>query len=505
MKRFLPVIVIISVIALYASYLTPRLKFGGDAVDYVRLADSLAHGEGYRVDGQFNSKWPPVTPLLHSLVIRTMGFSVAGFKFASMLCALTGLWLSYLLLKRHYDARLAFGAVLLAAVSFPMIYWLVDISSEAPYFLFSITGLLLSEEALKRQRWPWVVGAGLAFGLAILSRTIGLALVIGLGLALIPKLVRGFRSDSLRLSLVAVIAVVIAGTWFVYSRIQSGQSSVSAYGSYAFRGDIYNPESKSDLRTWFWRAKENAIGYTFIFGVPDSSLRLKNTVRLTPRGMASALIVTLALAGWAWHLRKGPQIAEWYLICYGGVLLIVAWYDIRYLVPILPFVFYYMLFALDRSFQWGANRVNRPTWGNPATTVAAILLILANSAVSIASPQAQRLRAKEYSGVAKDIYDSAMWIQSHHPHATIVARNPGMVWFWTKMRVLSFPWYATPEQVLLFIENNQVDFVILDADEYSGVTGKYLKPALESHPDRFEQVAAFGTTRVLRVRPRPSP
>lgn len=496
-KRILLLLSVTGIVALYASFLTPRMKFGGDAVDYVRLAYSLAHGEGYRVDGHFNSKWPPVTPLLHSVVIRVAGVNVTGFKFASMMTALIALWLSYLLLKRHYDERLAPYAVLLAAVSFPVIYWVVDVSSEAPYFLFSIAGLLLAEEALKRQRWLAAIGAGLAFGLAVLSRTVGLALIIGLGLSLLTHWIRGRRSEATKLLLAVSVAVVLVGAWFAYSRIQSGKTSVSTYRSYAFRGDIYNPNAQPNP---LHRALENAVGYTFIFAVPDASIRSKQAARLTPLGLVSATIMLLALAGWLWQLWKCPRIAEWYLLVYWAALLAVAWYDIRYLVPIMPLLLFYFAFAVDGILRWVAEKLSRPAWAPIATATVLGVMIAGNATLSAVGPQAKRLRAPEYSGAAKEIHDAARWIKQNRPDAVVLSRQANMVWFWTQLKTTGIPLIGDPAAMWQHIREKQVTVIISEPDEFSGVTGKYLLPALQAHPDELQAIATFGRTVVYDVK-----
>jgi hypothetical protein len=148
-----------------------------------------------------------------------------------------------------------------------------------------------------------------------------------------------------------------------------------------------------------------------------------------------------------------------------------------------------------------AEKLSRPAWAPIATATVLGVMIAGNATLSAVGPQAKRLRAPEYSGVAREQFDAAMWIQTHHPKAVIVARNSGMIWFWTHMKVLNFPWFDTPENVWRYLMEQNVDFVILDSDEFSGVTGKYLKPALDAHLDRIEEVARFGATRVLQIHP----
>ena len=88
MKRLIPFLVVLGVVALYASFVNPKLKFAGDAVDYYRLGQSIVAGQGYTIDGKFVSKWPPVTPLLLAVglgvgqagSLRRLAFGFAGWN-----------------------------------------------------------------------------------------------------------------------------------------------------------------------------------------------------------------------------------------------------------------------------------------------------------------------------------------------------------------------------------------------------------------------------------------
>jgi hypothetical protein len=51
------------------------------------------------------------------------------------------------------------------------------------------------------------------------------------------------------------------------------------------------------------------------------------------------------------------------------------------------------------------------------------------------------------------------------------------------------------------LQEKQVTMVIADPDEFSGVTGKFLEPALNRHPTQVELLKTFGRTRVFRIRP----
>ena len=69
-----------------------------------------------------------------------------------------------------------------------------------------------------------------------------------------------------------------------------------------------------------------------------------------------------------------------------------------------------------------------------------------------------------------------------------------------------FPW-ASPDRLLQFLDENRITFVVLDDEAQSGagylaaLTPRFLLPALQAHPERFQSVTQAGSARVLRVMP----
>lgn len=499
-KKLLPLIIGVALLALYASFINGRLKFGGDAVDFLRIADSLRHGQGYTIDGRFQSLWPPVTPCLLAIA-GAFGAGVWVFKLVNGLLAGVALVLSYIMFIRFYDRRLAGWAVVLAAVSFPFIYWTVDVSTEAPYCFVITVAMLLGQLALTEKRTlPMALVAGAFIGLSVLTRTVGVALVAGFGLFALAQ----FRQQK-KLVLAPAIAgllaaILVAGSWFAYTKSQAGSTAIGGYSKFAFRSNIDEKESTPTSLTE--RAKKiagNIQGYLLIFSAPDSSLRVRSQMRLSPQALVSAVIMLLAVAGFVAHLFRQPRLPEWHLFCYGGILAVYTWYDVRYLVPVFPFLFYYVAYSISKLVEWLLPRLRMANIVGPVAATAMALLISMNLAFSVASPQARRLRGREYSGAAKELYDAAMWVKQNRPQAVVMSRQSNMVWFWTQMRSHSIPLYDEPEKIWQFIRDQHITSIIVDPDEFSGLTTKYLQPVLKLHADQLATVATFGRTTVCDV------
>lgn len=486
---------VVAVLALYASFVNNKMKFGSDAIDYYRLAESISTGHGYTIGGHFVSKWPPVTPVMAALGMSLFRADLVGIKVLFSALALGGLFMAWLLLRQREEKELGAWGIGLSAVSFPFIYWVVDLSSEAPYIFCTMAAIYLGQRALDGEKKPYVaILAGVCIGLSFLTRTIGAASLLGFMLAASFLLVRERQMNVVKPVIVVLIPVLLlVGGWTLYSKQQGGESSVKTYGSYAFRPDIYDPTGKSSIGNTLNQIVKNAQGYAFIFSIPDASLRMEKVNRFTAKGMISLAIMLLAVIGFVGNLVKRPQFAEFYLLVYGGVLLVVNWYDIRYVVPVMPLLFYYV--------GWTIKRMTKPVVVNAVLA----LLVLASVGVSIASPPAKRLRSPEYQGFAKDFHDASIWIRNNAQKNDIVMSSAAtMAWFWTRMDVKGIPLIKDPETMWQHIQANKTSMVIYYPNEFSGVDDKYLKPALVAHDAEIEKVKQFGKVIVYRLSSSPS-
>ena len=485
---------LVALVAFYAWSLNGRLKFGGDAVDYLRLAESLCHGTGYTIGGEFNNKWPPVTPALLAVMMLVAGSGLYLLKAGLALCAVAGLVLAWRALARPGATVEASWGVALAAVCFPFVYWMLDIASEPPFLLAVALALLLVERLGDESPVPWwfPVAAGLSLAAVVLTRTAGLAIfpavVLHLSLRWRAATARGVIG---RRGVVCLgVGLALTAAWYGYSRYRAGGSTLGVYGR-TVQTDIYEPGRVRPLPVVLReRFVRNVTGYALIFATPDASARSQTSRPLGRRAWASLAVTGLMLVGIIRQLARGPRgVIEWFILCYLGLLSFHAWYDIRYLVPVLPFLFYY----LARAVCWLSGRL--PGWVAHAALAA---LLASNLAFSSVSQQARRLRSPHYTGVVQEFYEAVHWVHQRAPHDVLLCRSPNMAWYWTRQPTAGIPLVA-PAAMWDQIQRVQARYLILDPDEFSGVTGKYLQPALDLHPERVQPVAAFGRTRVLQI------
>ena len=214
----------------------------GDAADYARHAAALADRGSYPESGIAPSGGPtafrpPGYPLFLAAVYEVGGRDdaprVVGAVVGTVAVALLGLCALWL-----FGASTALAAMALAAVFPPLIMVSVAQLSEGLFIALVLGALACALAARRDERAAWIVAAGALAGLAALTRTNGLVILVPLLLA-VPRR---------RLVLLAAALVVIA-PWsirnsttfdtFVPTTTQAGFTLAGAYNEVAKEDDRF--------------------------------------------------------------------------------------------------------------------------------------------------------------------------------------------------------------------------------------------------------------------------
>lgn len=360
--------------------LAVRDQFNGILADgyvYLMQADSIAglpHGMsalGRFVFGYY--PFPPLYPLL--LALTGAGANAVHQTFivnAAVLALVVGLvtrW--YAVLGLPPLVAWALGA-LFASLPVALITAL-DVQSEPLYLVCSMTAVLCAA-APTPPRLHW---AALASGLALITRTAGVALVV----AVIAYCWHSAGARRLRL---VALALAPAAAWWL---LRAGADLEASYTDIALRTVAVTPAALAQLLT------TNSAAL-IEFGVRSFALDGQAYAR-------SGVLVAALLAGVGWLCRlRQRDCAAWYVLGYGALILLWPYphHARRFLFVVLPLLLGFAGWALQ-----GALRAYAPERMVTVVLIAAVLsgglLAWPSTAgmvvdISLASTAEQRLVAQ---------------------------------------------------------------------------------------------------------------
>jgi hypothetical protein len=308
---------------------------------YVTLAKALAEGEGYRSIHLPGA--PPAVhyPPLYSAVLATLwklwpSFpqNVALFKLFDAAVLAGAAWV-IATHARHLrlPAVARYVTLVMGMTAFPLLT-LVGVRFSEPLFLLLLAGAVATAD-VDRVTTKRALAAGLLAGLATLTRSIGVAAIVG-----IPA-VLWFRRQR-RAALVAlVIGVALAAPWAVWTTVH-GESidprlmaNYGTYGQYARLAGLGGLLAGLDLR---------ALG-------PFSRLLIRGLPWALWIPIAAILVLVVLTGAWT-ALRRTPVLIA-VLVPYVGIVTLWPFTPDRFMWILLPWVGLLGVLGALRLWEWG--------------------------------------------------------------------------------------------------------------------------------------------------------
>jgi len=351
---------------------------------YVLLAKALATGRGYTL---INSPTPGITPFyppgfpaLLSIVFRlapNFPDNVWLLKSVSVAAMIAAGPISFRYFEHHrgLPASVAFPLACATAI-YPALVFLAtsSVMSECVFASTQLAAIALLEGSVRRggsgavaSSAGWRVAAGGALAsFAFLTRAGGLGL-------LLAGLLYLFKERRLRHAWVfASVAAVLVAPWTLQvrshaptpeERAEQGGSIVLPYTTQFWERTAGRPQSGtlaiSDLPgrvlgnlTEIGKDDFGALVFYSLYRPiePGESMRISDEAT-----WVSIAFALLALAGFAATVRERVTLAEIVVPVELGISALWGWEQYRLLLPLVPFLFFYLL----RGVAWMAGRLRR--------------------------------------------------------------------------------------------------------------------------------------------------
>ena len=498
-------VLLLSIVSLGS--LDRQLKLQDDSAIYMSLAKSLYTGQGYRnihlIGSPPHSQYPPAFPLLLVPVMLLLGPDFLAMKLLLVALAILALLPLAALYRDLTDEGTALLVVLLTATTHGIIFFTQSIMTEIPYLLFSLLALVWINRCARQGRWTGgsVAIAGLLISLAYLNRIIGLSLLVA---AVLHVALDGRGTRLARARMAAVIGGVGAlpfVLWLFYiwwASRQVGFIPYARYYSHFLAQAAPSASGDGGPVMFLWKLYASLYAYAvhagniIVYFTPAS-----------PSGRLLALVpATITFAGFLWCVRRRRTVVEYYVGAYLCALLTLPGSrQQRYLVPLVPFIWYYFLVATGGLLRWIGERwpargsSPRPAEWRIAAGLAAVLLVsnvTAGALVNVVwhgNSYYERLEAQPYR-------EMLSWARENTaPDSVFMWDKPSLGYVLADRRAVRIP-FGGPERTLRFIQEADVDYVVVHSGSKAA---RRLLPFVERYPQHLRLVHWSRDLSVYRV------
>lgn len=207
-------------------------------------------------------------------------------------------------------------------------------------------------------------------------------------------------------------------------------------------------------------------------------------------------VIFILTVGGLWNIKKNSIFIASYLLITLGILMLwpSVWFGIRFFLPLIPLVVFYMIVGLTELIRWGSRKLSFTKEGyNNKKHIQFLSYTLILSLLAFNLPKLKELHQNaqaSYSKNYENYFALAKWAQYNTPKNTVFCcRKPGLFYLFANRYVTNCKNIADTEAFINDLKEKRVDYVVLDQLGYSS-TVRYLYPAIQAFPEKF-QLAMF--------------
>jgi len=465
------------------------LDLGGDSAQYIILAESIAHGQGYKAvnyPGEpFFYHYPPVFPLLLSPIVYFFGRNLFLMHLLIALLGYASLFILYRIFKKYTEKEIAYIIVVLLATNIVFLSYSAQyILSDIPYLFFSGVALLFSQKYLNNNR-KVVDPAGFMSILAIITsyftRYSGISLF--LGLLVIFFISRGARNTRKSLFILSGFMLFFI-LWNLKCRLYPGivPSNLKQF----ILIDPYRPF----LGTIF--SHPHALVVRFVQGVyyycnicVDVLFFLK-----LPYIFSYAMFALIMFGLWVKFREDKSCVFHYYFVIY--IIMLALWpyrEGVRFIIGILPFLYFYLLSGISEISHILSRKYHRYI----VYLTGCIFLVMNVIVFSL-----NGVKIKRFSEPENNFIEINKWMKDNLPSESIIAsRKPTITSFYTKDKAVTYPFTPIPEKFWEEIKKKNVQYIVID--EFSRESYYYLIPFINKYHNKLKLLHKTGNTGVLEI------
>ncbi|MFN8432565.1 MAG: hypothetical protein U0V18_01005 [Anaerolineales bacterium] len=443
-----------------------------DDAKYIILAESLASGEGYQLINfprpQIERNFPPGWPLVLAPFTLVFPKNYDALKVVSLVLWLASILLVYKIFSKRLTSPYLEILTALVALNPLLVGTSVTLMSESAYLFFSLLAFLTFDKT-NGKSFIWLILAAVLAFYTQQVRTIGIALTV----SLLVILVLSKRYKEMGLVAMLFIVGFTLQSWLNFRN--GGTVISSGYEAQVLSGSMM----EKIAQVW-----SNLLGYLnqVLAGslIPIFGTRLDTTFGWLFI-VLNIVILLLLIVGSFITKPKNEWMHVYFVMYTVGVLAFwnpqVGSVKARFLIPILPFLYFYFLSGL----KW-LTRGNSRTVIGTASVIA--LILLARNLQDRRSPVHEQMT---------DLSIGTSWVAENAPADAIVMVNePVPAYVHVQRKTINFP--KNGQDLEQYVENQGIDYIVIAPLLQSPISRELSKDIqeiqfqIESQPNTFQVV-----------------
>lgn len=502
-------------------------SYGSDTSTYFELAHSLLHQHRYWFDFEPHTIYPPGYPVLLAGLMMLGGETFSALVRLSVPIYFLGLLGLYWYVKLRRGPGTALVVLLLGAVSTVGYFWTtVGLHSDVPYFTISVWALLLMELAGRAtpggRRAALLALAAVGAAYLVMVRSIGVTLVGGLLLWIVyPGAGQARPAGSLVARAktwlpVAFLPLLVLAAWMRWSAEHAPPPGMRDYmQSYTTQIVKSDPHQIDSPNITLVELPGRTVRMLRTRAVAATRTVLNLPVYLSGYNPVTLAFLLVVGVGYIVSLSRERTVLDWYLLCYGGLLLLYPFDEgTRYLFPVQSFLALYAIDGVGILRRYG-RRAGDARGGIVAATAGNERLLGAGMGVLVAGVLAaggygiwqqarQNLHPDPSQFVNARTVEVAAWVrQNTRPGDVIMNDQFAILHRLTGRRTVRFPLFTDPAVITDRLVGDSVDFVVVLKERpfeyYNPSTARRFETVLALHPGLFTPVYVFDQGTVYAV------
>ncbi len=495
----------------------------GDNIAYIRDARRLVQGRAV-LDSQYGLGvktllMPAVVLFPESVPALKATIAISGFLFP--LC-------TFLVFREFIDANRALLIAMISGGFWIAVEYGSVVTADMPFPAFSMLALWVILQYIKRPgiSWKWLIAAACAAGWAYHVKSPSIYLVISATIYLL------LRKETKKSLLLVAFASVWVLPWVFYLRVHFPESQ----GYFGMINQITTGFNIPDSEVGsFWQNfvyyffRKNPVGYleSLEYLLLPGRYMAKLPISAKWRPIGWLILITIAI-GFVFgrkpanrkplSLLRSLEVHDWYVMGYVATLFTLPGSPHRYLLPILPFIVFYIFKGVHKICNRFPESIpptkrftrypplgrvlavfQRPTVVRHSAVLLACVFLLPSLFVDFGIIRGRRMNPG-YHRYWKSYYEASIWMRDNTPpQSRVTTRKPGLVWFWSGREADGYPRIEDPAEALEALK--KYDYILLENLPFFKEKLKYIVPVIKAYPDYFlgSHVTKTPKTYVIRI------